>query len=57
MVTLRWAAFLIGAECLVCLFFTRNGVWSTVLAVTFLICFFIVGSGRPTTDSRKATHP
>lgn len=60
MTTLRWAAFLIGAESLICLLFTRNGVWSTILAALFLLCFLIVGSGHSTstsTDSRKANQP
>jgi uncharacterized membrane protein len=57
MAALRWMAFLIGIECLVCLFFTPSGPWSTALAVLFFICFVTVSwtvGAFSSTDSRKA---
>ncbi len=56
MTLIRWTAFLIGAECLVCLLFAPRGLWSTVLAFLFLICFSVFGwsVGAFSSDSRKA---
>lgn len=43
MTALRWATSLLGALCLVCLFFAPRGLGSTVVAALFFICFVTVG--------------
>lgn len=60
MITVLWVAMLLGIESLVCLFFAPRGLWSTVLAALFLICFALVCWSvhkLSLTDSRKASQP
>lgn len=56
MAALRWASFLIGVECLICLFFVPRGLWSALLAAGFLLSFAAFGwsVGAFSSDSRKA---
>ncbi|CAN7515084.1 hypothetical protein LJR042_003511 [Microbacterium maritypicum] len=41
MVALRWASFLLAAECLVCLFIAERGIGSAILAALFFVLFLL----------------
>lgn len=59
MATVRWVAFLLAAECVVCLWFVPRGVWSAILAALFFLffvtyCWSLGAFDQTSTDSRKA---
>ena len=57
MVTLRWASFLLAAECLVCLFVAERGQGSVILAGAFflLLLIFCWTLRAPRPSTRKAS--